>query len=415
MSASQFPPLEAKASSKRCTNCASLMSLYVLPGHYGRTIDVDVCMDCNAIWFDQWESSQLSPDGVVSLFQLIHQRGGTASSAGAKLGEGLRCLSCGDGMKTVNDRVKGTRFVYQSCRHGHGRLTTFYNFLSEKQFVRELTQSERTKLCATVKQVQCSGCGAPVDLTKHDACSYCRAPISVFDRDAARKAIDHYLRERQKHVTSDRPGIEYGHAPRHRERWDTWDTLYAADLASDLLWALGRAATRGLSRGAPALGGFGAGVARADAGAAGAGLTNVPGGLMDSLQSGGLASGALSQASGADASLATATDVLFGSGAALRESNFAASTAAEFLGSSGASNAIPSATDALFGANADGLFDAASSGSEIASGAIESLGSVGGDVASGIGDSIGEVAGASDGVVDLVADGIGSFISSIFD
>ena len=417
MSASQFPPLEAKESKKRCTNCASIMSLYVLPGHYGRSIDVDVCLDCNAIWFDQWESSQLSPDGVVSLFQLIHQRGGASSSAGAKLGEGLRCLSCGDSMKTVNDRVKSTRFVYQSCRHGHGRLTTFYNFLSEKQFVRELTQAERTKLCATVRQIQCSGCGAPVDLTKHDACSYCRAPISVFDRDAARKAIDHYLRERHKHVPSERPAIEYGHSPSHRERWDTWDTLYAADLASDLLWALGRAATRGIFRAAPAAGGLGAGAVLADAGAVSAGLTNVPGGLMDSLQNGSLVGGALGQTAGAESSLATATDVLFGSGAALRESNFAASTAAEFLGSSGASSAIPSATDALFGAsaNAGDLFTAASNSGEFASGAIESVSSLGSDVASSVGDSIGEVAGASEGVVDLVSDGIGSLISSIFE
>lgn len=392
------------------------MSLYVLPGHYGRSIDVDVCLDCNAIWFDQWESSQLSPDGVVSLFQLIHQRGGASSSAGAKLGEGLRCLSCGDSMKTVNDRVKSTRFVYQSCRHGHGRLTTFYNFLSEKQFVRELTQAERTKLCATVRQIQCSGCGAPVDLTKHDACSYCRAPISVFDRDAARKAIDHYLRERQKQVPSERPAIDYGHSPRHRERWDTWDTLYAADLASDLLWALGRAATRGIFRSTPAIGGLGAGAVLADAGATSAGLTNVPGGLMDSLQNGSLAGGALGQAGASEGGLSTATDVLFGSGAALRESNFAAATAAEFLGSNGAAGAIPSATDALFGASGGDLFDAVSgTGGELASGAIETVSSIGGDVASGIGDSIGEVAGASEGVVDLVSDGIGSLISSIFD
>ena len=54
MSASQFSPLTAKQSSKRCTNCSSIMSLYNLPGHYGQTIDLDVCLDCNAIWFDQW-------------------------------------------------------------------------------------------------------------------------------------------------------------------------------------------------------------------------------------------------------------------------------------------------------------------------------------------------------------------------
>jgi hypothetical protein len=58
------------------------MSLYDLPGHYGRNLEIDGCHECNAIWFDEWESTQLSPDGVVALFRLIHERGGTASSAG---------------------------------------------------------------------------------------------------------------------------------------------------------------------------------------------------------------------------------------------------------------------------------------------------------------------------------------------
>ena len=119
------------------------MSLYSLPGHYGRPVEIDVCLDCNAIWFDHGESTQLSPDGTVALFQLINERGGTAANAASKFGEGLRCITCGTGMRLTNDRVKNTRFAYKSCPNGHGRLTTFYNFLAEKQFVRELTQAER--------------------------------------------------------------------------------------------------------------------------------------------------------------------------------------------------------------------------------------------------------------------------------
>ncbi len=381
MSASQFPQLTAKQSTKRCTNCSSLMSLYQLPGHYGQTIDLDVCHDCNAIWFDQWESSQLSPDGVVALFQLINERGGTASSAGAKLGEGLRCVTCGDGMKLTNDRVRNTRFVYQACRHGHGRLTTFYNFLSEKQFVRELTQAERTKLCATVKQVKCSGCGAPVDLAKHDACAYCRAPVSVFDRDAAKKAIEHYLQQRHKQVPL-QPPQDYGHSQPHRGRdgWNTWDTIYAADLATDLLWALGRAASRGLARGAPTAA-LGAGAVLADPG---------PG-------------------------LATAADLLFGESSAVASSNLVTDAAAQLLGNAGSAvgGALPSATEALFGGgNASDLFGAASSGiGDAASGALDTVSDLGGDVASGLGDV---ASSAGDGVADLVSDGIGSFVSSIF-
>lgn len=411
MSATQFPELQAKPSSKRCSNCSSLMSLYNLPGQYGRHLEVDVCLECNAIWFDQWESSQLSPDGVVGLFKLIHERGGTASTAGAKLSEGLRCVSCGDGMKLVHDRVKNTRFVYQSCRHGHGRFTTFYNFLSEKQFVRELTPAERSKLCATVRQVQCSGCGAPVDLTKYDACAYCRAPVSVFDRDAARKAIEHYLQERRKQVPTERPSIEYGHAPNHRDRWDTWDKLYAADLAIDLLFALGRAATRGFARSA----------------AAGTGAFASSAAPLSALA---LTGEALGDAPGLGG-MASATDVLFGgandvtsglgtSSAIGEMADQAGNTASGALDAAltGAGDTLSSATDALFGSSLDSnLFSATSTGvGEVVASAAESLKEVGGDVASGLGGSIGEIAsGASESVVDLVSDGIGSLIGSIFD
>jgi hypothetical protein len=411
---SPFPKLKAKPSDKRCTNCSSIMSLYNLPGHYSQTVDIDVCLDCNAIWFDQWESSQLSPDGVVALFQLINERGGTSSSASTKWSEGLRCVSCGDGMKLVNDRVKNTRFVYQSCRQGHGRLTTFYNFLSEKQFVRELTQAERAKLCATVRQVKCSGCGAPVDLAKSDACQYCRAPVSVFDRDAAKQAIDHYLRERKQQLPSS-PPQNYGHSQRQYQRdWDTWDTIYAADIATDLLWALGRAASRGLVRAAPA-GAVGAG--------AGSVLADSTGSVFADAASSGVSGGLLGGAnvlSSSGAPLASATDALFGAADASGAGMLLANSTSHLLDS--ATNALPSATDALFGGGAaSDLFAGAGSAagdafSGVADTAADSLGSVAGDAVGEIGAAAGDFASsAGDGVVDLVSDGIGSLIGSIFD
>jgi hypothetical protein len=257
MPTSQFPPLESKPSTKHCTNCSAKMQAYLLPGHYNAKIEIDVCMDCNAIWFDQYESMALSPDGTVALFQLIHQRGGTATSAATKFSEGLRCVTCGEGMRLTNDQVKGTRFAYQACRQGHGRLTSFYNFLSEKQFVRELTQAERVKLAAKVEQIRCSGCGAAVKIGKVDACEYCRAPVSVFDRDAAKKAIDHYLQERQR-----RPVAGAGNRrSTGRVSGDQWSTYDRADLGADILFALGCAAMRGVSgagRAVPAVAAVGA-------------------------------------------------------------------------------------------------------------------------------------------------------------
>jgi hypothetical protein len=303
-------------------------------------------MACNVIWFDARESSMLSPDGTVALFQLINERGGTATSAAAKFGEGLRCVTCGDSMRLTHDRVRDTRFSYQACRHGHGRLTTFYNFLSEKQFVRELTKAERAKLAATVHQVRCSGCGAAVDLGKVDACEYCRAPVAVFDRESAKKAIDHYLRERQKQRTV---VISEPRARHPDQRWSTYDR---ADLGSDILYALGRAASRWVA---------GGGRTAAGAGAAGVSLPGLADNTLETFP--------------------VATSALFGSDAAQH-----------------AGGALPSATDALFGGAAEAGGEALSSISEA------TLASMGEAVESG-----------GESVVDLVTDGIGSLLGSIFD
>ena len=452
MSASQFSPLTGAPSTKHCTNCSTLMSLYQLPGHYGQHIEIDVCHDCNAIWFDPSESTQLSPDGTVALFQLINERGGTSSTAASKFGEGLRCVTCGAGMKLTNDRVKNTRFAYQSCPKGHGRLTTFYNFLAEKQFVRELTQLERSKLAATVQQIKCSGCGASVNIGKTDACEYCRAPVSVFDREAAKTAIDHYLRERQRPVSQQAPGAssnyEYSGSGGNNYGYNS------ADLATDILFALGRVAVRGLGSGGsrviPAAVGAGAGGALADSG------SSATGGLFDSIQS------------GASGGLPSATEALFGSGLGNGLGAGLASDASSGLGSAllsesgsglldsagnafsgvvnslpsavnslpSAENALPSATDALFGGGS-GLVNSAGEAtggfmSELGnlfansapSGIVDSAGNVLSDIGGSAVESVGsgalEVAGdvassAGDGLIDLVSDGLGSLLGSLFD
>ncbi len=410
MSASQFPPLQSKQSNKHCTNCSSKMAAYTLPGHYNSSVEIDVCMDCNAIWFDQFESIQLSPDGTVALFQLINERGGTATSAAAKFSQGLRCVTCGDGMRLVNDTVRNTRFAYQACEKGHGRMTTFYNFLAEKQFVRELTKVERAKLAATVKQVRCSGCAAPVNIGRVDACEYCRAPVSVFDRDAAKKAIDHYLRERQ----NQRPATPGNRRESGRASGDQWSAYDRADLGADILYALSRAAIRGVS---------GAGRAARAAGASGAALAG------DGFQA-----------------LPDATSALFGPEALSGAGAAGDALSSLASGAGGAvSGALPSATDALFGASSSGLGDiagdaagslagemagalgdAASSGlaDSVASVASDAVSSMGGSAFEAVSDGALDVAGdvaseiassAGEGVVDLVTDGLGSLLGALFD
>jgi hypothetical protein len=208
------------------------MSLQSLPGHYASKIKIDVCPSCNMFWFDTSESTQLSSDGVVELFQLINSNKGAQTP---QISNRLGCVRCNQHLLPKIDRVNTGTFSYFSCGEGHGRLTTFYQFLIEKRFVRTLSKTELERLAIEVKQVKCSGCGAAVNLGTESACAYCRSPIAVFDRDAAKKAIDHYLNERKRQVLLTPPGRQ---ASSNAQASATSTGGERGDLAIDIVWAM---------------------------------------------------------------------------------------------------------------------------------------------------------------------------------
>jgi len=157
---------------------------------FGRQIHgeviLDLCWDCHALWFDQFESTQLSPASVVELFRLIHDHRGQTVR---QLADAMACPLCRTKLALTQDLQRTNRLTYYRCTAGHGRLTTFFQFLREKQFIRSLSQPEIDQLKAKVAQVRCSGCGAVVDLARDAACSYCRSPVSVLDAEAVDKTL----------------------------------------------------------------------------------------------------------------------------------------------------------------------------------------------------------------------------------
>jgi Zn-finger nucleic acid-binding protein len=147
---------------------------------------IDVCWDCRALWFDPFESTSLAPKSVIELFRLIHEH---RDQPARPLADSMQCPVCAARLVLTQDLQKTNRISYHRCPEGHGRLTTFFQFLREKQFVRSLAPAEIESLKATVTQVRCSGCGAPVDIGKDAACGYCRAPLSILDAQAVQKAL----------------------------------------------------------------------------------------------------------------------------------------------------------------------------------------------------------------------------------
>jgi hypothetical protein len=147
---------------------------------------VDLCVLCQALWFDPMESPQLSPNATLELFRAIHAARPETRRA---LPRHMPCPRCDTPLAETQDLQHTTRFSYYRCVRGHGRLTPFFQFLREKNFIRPIPKEELERLKSLVKVIRCSSCGAPIDLATSTACEFCRAPIAILDPEAASRAV----------------------------------------------------------------------------------------------------------------------------------------------------------------------------------------------------------------------------------
>jgi hypothetical protein len=157
-------------------------------------VELDLCMSCQAIWFDNMESAQLTPGAVLELFDLIREGQGQPPRP---ISGSCACPVCHHALALVHDFERTNRITYYRCAGCHGRLTTFTQFLVEKNFVRSLSPAEISRLRAVVAQIRCASCGAPIDLAHDAACSYCRAPIAILDADAVQGTVAQLTHEEQ--------------------------------------------------------------------------------------------------------------------------------------------------------------------------------------------------------------------------
>jgi Zn-finger nucleic acid-binding protein len=170
-----------------CPHCHAAMREESLDGHLGRPIAVDLCLTCQVFWFDTRESLRLSPASTLRLFRII---GGDAT--GAPPGQAPAdpaCPRCAARLQPAKDMQRRTRFEYRKCPNGHGRLTTFFNFLREKDFIRPLSAAQIADLRRHVQTLNCSNCGGPIDLGAASACPHCGSPLSMLDMDQAGRLV----------------------------------------------------------------------------------------------------------------------------------------------------------------------------------------------------------------------------------
>jgi hypothetical protein len=149
-----------------------------LDARLGASVSIDYCPACQAFWFDGHESLQLTPGSTLKLFTIVGEQ--TGASRPFRL-VGTSCPRCTSHLVLTHDLQRSTRFEYWRCPQGDGRLISFYDFLREKDFLHPLSPQQIAELKDAVQSVNCSNCGAPVDLTTGSICAHCGTPLTMLD------------------------------------------------------------------------------------------------------------------------------------------------------------------------------------------------------------------------------------------
>jgi hypothetical protein len=169
-------------------------------GNYDQVVELDICHACNGIWFDGLESLALTPGSVIKLFRSMHESHDQSNQA---LREQMHCPRCKRALLATLDMQRTTRFNYQRCDEGCGRFITFLQWLREKNFVRDLDTKQLNMLRTQLKVIQCSNCGAPVDIQARSVCEYCRAPITALDPSAVAQTLQQLQQAETKRTAVD--------------------------------------------------------------------------------------------------------------------------------------------------------------------------------------------------------------------
>ena len=179
----------ATSFNTNCPSCNAAMQTHLLPGNNGHAVELDLCFQCQGMWFDPQENLKLSPPAVADLFKLLHEQRGAAHQP---LATHLDCPRCRGTLTQGFDLVRSGRYITYRCSAGHGRFSPFSSFMIEKGFVRQLTRPEIEDIAKRVAVIHCSSCGAPADIRKDAACPHCRSAFSLLDPKAVEKALQGY-------------------------------------------------------------------------------------------------------------------------------------------------------------------------------------------------------------------------------
>lgn len=169
-----------------CGNCRQPMQVMALAGHYGRTVEIDLCAGCHLVWFDGTETANLSGP---ALLELIGEMARSQTLPHAVLRPEAACARCRGPLKTGHNQTRWGRSLHLGCVARHGAYQSFAQFLGEKGLLRPMSAIDRADLLKRQGRIDCVNCGADIQ-AGHDTCPQCASVPSLLDVARLSRALD---------------------------------------------------------------------------------------------------------------------------------------------------------------------------------------------------------------------------------
>jgi predicted nucleic acid-binding Zn ribbon protein len=169
-----------------CGNCRVTMQRLALGGHYGSTVELDLCESCDLVWFDDTETARLSGPGMLDLIDRMARAYGLPYEP---LRPAIACPRCAGTLVLVHNRSRWGRSVQLQCVRRHGAYQSFAEFLEEKGLLRPMSRVDRSRLLHDKGRIDCVNCGAAVGLDD-ERCPYCHSVPSLLDVARLARALD---------------------------------------------------------------------------------------------------------------------------------------------------------------------------------------------------------------------------------
>jgi hypothetical protein len=187
-----------------CGNCRKPMECLRLPGHYGSTVEIDLCPSCDLVWFDFTETAQVTGP---ALLDLIGRMARSQTLPHELLHDAVACPRCRGPMKIVHNQSRWGRSTQLQCEKRHGAYQSFAQYLGEKGLLRPMSRIDRAKLVRDRGRIDCVNCGARI-ATADETCPFCRSIPSLLDVARLARALDPHdmLEPHEAHATPLRQG-----------------------------------------------------------------------------------------------------------------------------------------------------------------------------------------------------------------